>query len=250
MEGPSLFLAQEQLVVFKGKKVKVVSGNTKIQKERFLNKTVIDIFSWGKHLVFQFDTFGFRVHFMLFGTYEAKVNNTWVTGDYKKAREPRLALTFNNGCINMYNCSIKIIEEKNIKSLYDFSTDIMSSKWDSKKAFKKIKDFPQEEIADVLLDQEIFSGVGNIIKNEVLSQIKINPKTKIKNISQEILQKLIQETQLFSKQFYEWRKQFVLRKNLKIHRRSLCPHCNQKIIREKTGKKQRWSYYCPFCQKE
>ncbi len=250
MEGPSLHLAQAQLKPFKGKKILSVSGNTKIGKERLDGLVVKDIFAWGKHLVFQFDTFAMRVHFLLFGTFSATVEGKSVTGDYKKARVPRLALTFDNGVIEMYNCSIKYIEDKKAKTAYDFTADIMSSKWDAKQAFTKSRNDSDEEIADVLLDQDIFGGVGNIIKNEVLSIVRINPKTKIEDISDKKLREIIEETQKFSKQFLRWRKKFVLRKNLKIHRRGTCPHCERKIIREKTGKRNRWSYYCPECQKE
>lgn len=248
MEGPSLFLAQEQLVDFKGKKVLVVTGNTKIGKEQFLGKDVIDIFSWGKHLVFQFDTVAFRVHFLLFGTFEATVNGISITGDYKRAREPRLALTFENGEIKLFNCSIKVFDDPELKNTYDFSIDIMSSKWDSIKAVINIQQYPEEEIADVLLDQTLFSGVGNIIKNEVLSLVKINPKTAIKHLSQAKISEVVAQTHEYSHQFYLWRKEFLLLKNLKVHRKKLCPHCGGKIVREKTGERQRWSYYCLVCQ--
>lgn len=65
MEGPSLFLAKQQLKPFINKIILEVSGNTKIGKERLLNLKVKDIFSWGKHLVFQFEDFGIRVHFFV-----------------------------------------------------------------------------------------------------------------------------------------------------------------------------------------
>ncbi len=41
----------------------------------------------------------------------------------------------------------------------------------------------EEEIGDVLLEQEIFSGVGNIIKNEVLFLAKINPKKSVRSLT-------------------------------------------------------------------
>jgi endonuclease VIII len=249
MEGPSLYLAQEQLAAFKGKTVRVVSGNTSIDKERLLGKEVKDIFAWGKHLVFQFDEFAIRVHFLLFGTFTAHINGTSITGDYKKSREPRLSLEFDNGNINMYNCSIKLIEDKDIKGSYDFSVDIMSNQWDHNQALKNVMSYPDEEISDVLLDQTIFSGVGNIIKNEILSLVKVNPKQKIKAISKEKLIEIIAVTRSFSHQFYEWRKEFKLRVNLKIHRKTTCPHCGEKVIREKTGKRERWAYYCAKCQR-
>ncbi len=249
MEGPSLRLAKEQLKPFKRKQILSVSGNTKIGKERLEHETVRDIFSWGKHLVFQFDTFGFRVHFLLFGTFEATVDGLSVTGDYKRARVPRLALSFENGHVEMYNCSIKYIESKKIKDEYDFTIDIMSPKWDPIGAYKHIRAFSDEEISDVLLDQGIFAGVGNIIKNEVLSLVYLRPTTKISTLSPKKLKEVIEKTHAFSLQFYKWRKKFVLRKNLKIHRRGTCPHCDAKIVREKTGKRDRWAYYCLHCQK-
>src|SRR4051812_14863887 len=110
MEGPSLFLAESQLKDFKGKKILAVSGNTTIEKERFLHMEVKDIFAWGKHLLFQFKGFALKIHFMLYGTFSATINGVTVTGDYKKARVPRLAFTFDNGSIEMYNCSVKILE--------------------------------------------------------------------------------------------------------------------------------------------
>lgn len=138
MEGPSLYLAAKQLKPFKGKTVLSVSGNIKIEKERILKKEVKAIFSWGKHLVIQFDEFALRTHFLLFGAFEATVNDSALTGDYKRSYEPRLQLDFENGTIKLFNCSVKFLETKNAKASYDFRINIMSSKWDPDKAFDSI----------------------------------------------------------------------------------------------------------------
>jgi endonuclease VIII len=249
MEGPSLYLAAQQLKPFKKQVVRSVHGNTKQDKARLKGLVVKDIFSWGKHLVFQFDTFALRIHFMLFGTFEARVQKEWVTGDYRRAREPRLAMKFDNGEINTYSCSVKFFEDANLKKSYDFSIDIMSPKWDPKRAAKNMRLQPKSQIADVLLDQEVFAGVGNIIKNEVLSIVRLNPKTRIDDLSDRKLRDVITATRAFSKQFLAWRRKFVLRKNLKIHRKGTCPHCGHKVIREKTGARERWAFWCPVCQK-
>ena len=248
MEGPSLFLAQKQLKPFTGKKILEVSGNTKIEKERFQNLEVKEIFAWGKHLLFQFEDFALKVHFLLYGTFSATVDGISVTGDYKKARVPRLAFRFENGQIEMYNCSVKIIEDRKLKKSYDFSVDIMSSKWGREQAHKNVRKNQDEEIADVLLDQEIFSGVGNIIKNEVLSLTRTHPETKVRDLSPKKLKEIVSLTRSFSIQFYKWREKFVLRKNLLIHRRSNCPHCGGKVTHRKTGHRARWSHICPVCQ--
>src|SRR5206468_9635158 len=101
-EGPSLIIAKEEMIVFKGKKIISVTGNTKIEKERLLNKKLIDIKTWGKHLLFCFDTFTLKVHFLMFGKY--LVNSS-------KDATARLLLKFKNGEINLYTCSVKFIVE-------------------------------------------------------------------------------------------------------------------------------------------
>src|SRR5215204_1589473 len=248
MEGPSLYLAAKQLKPFRGKTVLTVSGNSKIEKERILKKKVKAIFSWGKHLVIQFDEFALRTHFLLFGAFEAQVNNIPLTGDYKRSYTPRLQLGFENGTIKLFSCSVKFLETRNAKASYDFTVDIMSPKWEADKAFDSISSKPGAEIADVLLDQEIFAGVGNIIKNEVLWRVRIHPETKVKNIPASELKKLIAETRKFCLLFYKWRKVFLLRKHLDIYQKSLCPRCGAKVTRKKTGKRNRISHFCPVCQ--
>ncbi len=42
----------------------------------------------------------------------------------------------------------------------------MNDTWDSKAAKKKLLLLPNTLVCDALLDQQIFSGVGNIIKSE------------------------------------------------------------------------------------
>lgn len=248
MEGPSLYLAASQLRPFKGKTVLSVSGNSKIEKERMLGKNIKNIFAWGKHLVIQFGEFALRTHFMLFGAFEATVDNSTLTGDYLRSYTPRLQLDFENGDIKLFNCSVKFLETRNPKADYDFTIDIMSPKWDPDRAFESISAKPGAEIADLLLDQNIFAGVGNIIKNEVLWRVRIHPQTQVKDIPPFELKDLIAETKKFSHLFYKWRKVFLLRKHLDIYQKSICPRCGANVKREKTGKRNRISHFCPVCQ--
>lgn len=250
MEGPSLYLAAEWLAPLVGKTILAVEGNTHIGKERLIGKRIIDIFSWGKHLVFQFDDFALRVHFLLYGSFEATVKDEKVTGDYvKKNVTPRLKLNFDVGEIILYSCSLKYLETAHAHDLYDFSVDLMSTEWDPKKAVAVLKDHPEAEIADILLDQTIFAGVGNIIKNEVLFLVKRKPTTLIKEMSNAFLQKIVKTVHDFSFQFYKWRKGFVLKKHYRVYRQALCPLCGEKICRKKTGIRGRISFFCPKCQR-
>src|SRR4029078_11800979 len=129
MEGPLIPPAADMLRPFLGRKVGTVTGNSRIGIERFRGKTVRDIFAWGKHLVFQFDTFALRVHFMLWGTFAATVRGTSVTGDYRRSGPPRLVLTFPNGEITIWSASLKFLEDADARQNYDTTADVMSSDW-------------------------------------------------------------------------------------------------------------------------
>ena len=210
---------------------------------------VKEIFAWGKHLVFQFDTFALRVHFMLWGTFAATVRGRSVTGDYRRSGPPRLVLNFPNGEITIWAASVKFVEDPDARAAYDFSADIMADEWNGRAALAKVRAFPRAEIADVLLDQAIFAGVGNIIKNEVLFRTRVSPFAKVRDISDRKLRAIVADARTFSFRFLELRRIFSLRKNLEVYRRSVCPRCGGKIERRVHGQRARRSFFCPRCQR-
>ena len=138
--------------------------------ERFQKQRVREIFAWGKHLVFQFDTFALRVHFMLWGTFAATVKGISVTGDYRRSGPPRLIFRFPNGEIIIWSASLKIIESEDAKADYDFHVDVLSDEWDPKNALRKVRALPKAEIADVLgssvgaVKANFFHALGNLKK--------------------------------------------------------------------------------------
>lgn len=251
MEGPTVFATQQMLQPFKGKKIKGASGNTVLGTEQFVNKQIKDIYSWGKHLVFQFDHFALRVHFMLAGTYEGEVDGKMIYGDYKKTRDMKLQFDFDNGFFAMYSCNLKLHPNtSNLKEAYDFTTDVMADEWDEEAAYKKVLKKQNAEISDVLLDQKIFTGVGNKIRNEELFNKKIPPMQLVKDIEEPTLRKLVHDVVKLSRQFYEWRKIDELNNGMhwKIYKKKICPVCGGEVKHAYTGKQKRSSYWCPVCQ--
>ena len=237
-EGPSIILLKEEVKTFTGKKILGVSGNTKIDQGRMLNQKIVAFKSWGKHFLICFKGFTLRIHFLMFGSY--RVNE-------QKDRPVRLNFTFKNGEINFYSCSIKYLEG-NLSEHYDFTSDVMSDDWDKKKARAKLKEIPNELICDALLDQDIFSGVGNIIKNEILYRVKVHPESIVGNIPTRKLNKLVEETRIYSFQFLEWKRNYELKKHWLAHTKKVCLRCDLPLIKKHTGLKKRRSFFCENCQ--
>jgi len=239
-EGPSIVILKEEAWKFKGKKVLEVSGNSKVDQSRLADQKVIALQSWGKHFLICFPGFTVRIHFLLFGSYRI---------DEKKSdASPRLSFIFENGELNFYSCSVKFLEG-DLDSHYDWSVDVMNDAWDPKKAKAKLKERPNMLACDALLEQDIFSGVGNIIKNEVLYRIKVHPESMVGKLPAAKLDQLIEEARIYSFQFLEWKKKYELKKHWLAHTKGWCLRCNLPMVKKQhMGVKKRRSFFCTNCQ--
>jgi endonuclease VIII len=230
---------KESVQEFRGKQLVGISGNTKVDFSRLLNQKITDFKSFGKNFFICFKNASIKIHFMLFGSY--RVNE-------RKETPSRLSLQFADGELNFYACSVKLIEG-DLNKVYDWSADVMSENWNAAKARKKLKMIPNNLVCDALLDQAIFAGVGNIIKNEVLFRIRLHPKTRVGNLPSKKLTELVKEARQYSFDFLEWKKQYVLKKHWLVHTKKICPRDNSPIIKEYLGKTNRRTFYCNSCQK-
>ena len=238
-EGPSIVILKDLLQDFKGKKLLEIAGNTKVDFSSLKNQSVVAFKSFGKNFFICFKKSSIKIHFMLFGSY--RINE-------RKEVGPRLSLYFKNGELNFYACSVKLVED-DLDDLYDWSADVMNETWNPSKAKKKLKTAPKTLVCDALLDQNIFAGVGNIIKNEVLFRIQVHPKTRVGNLPPKKLTELIKQARQYSFDFLEWKKQYVLKKNWLVHTKKICSRDGSKIIKEYLGRTHRRTFFCNTCQK-
>ncbi len=237
-EGPSIVILKELAAPFKGRKVIAVAGNSKVEKDRARGERVVGFKSWGKHFLICFGGFAIKIHFMLFGSY--RINE-------EREVEPRLSLKFKNGTMNFYACSVKILDGS-LDEIYDWSADVMSDSWDAKAAKSKLLQKPETLVCDALLDQNIFAGSGNIIKNEVLFRIRTHPKSATGALPARKLSEMIREVRNYSFDFLKWKKAYVLRKHWLAHTKRTCVRCNIPLIKEYMGKQNRRTFFCERCQ--
>ncbi len=241
-EGPLLVMWKEQTQSFIGKKITEVENTTKLDAGRMKGKTIKDIKTWGKHFLVCFDDFTLRTHFLMFG--DLFINKR------KPPEKPiKMRLCFTNAELNFYSCAMRFIDEP-LDEVYDWSADLMNEQWDSKAAKKKLKAIPDTLICDALLDQTIFSGLGNIIKNEVLFRMKVHPESKTGSIPAKKWDAIIKESVTYCGQFLEWKRDNTLRKHSEAHRQKICPRDHIKFHKEYTGKLQRQSFFCDECQEK
>jgi endonuclease-8 len=240
-EGPSIVILRDQArPLFEGKVVRQAEGNSKvIDPARMQGRKILALRSWGKHFLVEFSGFALKVHFMLFGSY--------AIDERKPGRTARLTLATAKHELNFYACSVRYLEG-DLDALYDWRDDVMDDRWDPARARRKLKAMPETLACDALLDQAVFAGVGNIIKNEVLFRIKVHPLSRVGDLPPRKLGELIRQAREYSFDFLEWKKAYVLRKHWLAHRKSVCPRCDLKFTVAHLGRTHRRAFYCENCQ--
>lgn len=245
-EGPSIVILAEHAAKFAGQVVRSVSGNSKQDLQRMQGRQLRAVCSWGKHFLLVFDGFAMRVHFLLFGSYRIDERKVDAEG---RLTPPRMSLVLDDGELNLYACSLKYIDG-DLDAHYDWSGDVMADAWDPAKARRKLRSAPDTLVADALLDQSVFAGVGNIIKNEVLFRIRVHPESTVGALSPRKLGELVTQAREYSFDFLQWKKAFVLKKHYQVHTKTICPRDGNRLsYRKHLGHAQRRAFFCEACQR-
>lgn len=239
-EGPTIVLMKVDLQKFVGEKVTEVSGSEVPENSEIKGEVLREIKIFGKQTYLIFDTIIFKIHLMMFGSYSLYKR--------KDIDTLKLGLTFKDGGMYFYTCVVKVIDESFLLKI-DWETDIMSDKWNPENTEKTLKAAPKMMICDALMNQDIFSGVGNIIKNEALFRVGIHPESLIGNLPPKKLKEIIAEARNYGFDFKKWKKADVLSKHFQIYHQKNCPICGAEIIKKDTGKTKRTSFFCENDQK-
>jgi formamidopyrimidine-DNA glycosylase len=112
---------------------------------------------------------------------------------------------------------------------------------------------PDVEIADVLLDQRIAAGIGNVYKSEVLWACRLHPQTPLGRVDAELRRRLLETAAtLLQANLTTSRRTTVAGPpgSLAVYGRSRrpCRRCATAIRSQRTGRDNRSTYWCPSCQ--
>lgn len=239
-EGPSLKLLAEEAQVFVGKKVVDATALTDdLDLNRLKRKIISEIRSYGKQLLISFDGFSVRIHLRLFGSY--LINRRKATGKL------RLRLTFGDGEISFYAADVRFIEEP-LHQLYDWRLDVLDPAFDKQMAAGKLNELKKDFICDALLNQDIFAGVGNIIKNDMLFKAKVHPLSLAAELPEVKKLELADEAVIVSVDFLEWKRSKAKKNRLLAHYKKICPRDKVPFKKLNLGRGKRVCYFCELCQ--
>jgi len=249
-EGPTARLRALQIEdEFKGKEVKDVLVRSKkvyVDPKCMVGKRLEKATSFGKNILLYIGNYLIRIHLMMYGSIRFEK-------DYSKPfRQVRLALFFKDKNLVIYNAPIVEIglkgeiEEKLIRS---YGIDPLTN-WDKEKLKELLVGEKERKIGDLLLDQRIFNGIGNILRNEILFRARVNPERLVKDLDEREIEAIADFTKELCYRFLELKRRGKGIKNmLLVYNKKKCPICGGGLKFYRQQPNSRKTFVCPNCQR-
>lgn len=131
------------------------------------------------------------------------------------------------------------------EDLRKMGPDLLGESFDRDEALRRFRSRPDEEIANVLLNQRVLAGIGNIWKSESLFCAGIDPFTHVADLDDDQLEIIVDCARKLLRHSAEGRSAFS------VYGRGgdPCRRCETPIRYRKQGVDARGTYWCPKCQR-
>lgn len=238
-EGPSIALLRDSVSIFSKQKILSAEGRAEgIDFTGLQGNKITGVSAWGKHLFLQLNGSFLDIHLMLFGS--CMINK-------ETGAMPSLHLELDKGELNFYAC--RVLEQQGIpKDYYDSTVDVLNPGFDTARALIKMNDRPKELICDVLLDQHIFSGIGNKLKDEILFKARVHPQSITSAVPEKIKKEMAAYAPSLAHKFLGWIQDGQLTENMQAYSHKFCPRDKAPFLRGKLGRTKRNATFCEVCQ--
>ncbi|NXN28407.1 NEIL3 Endonuclease, partial [Nycticryphes semicollaris] len=202
----------------------------------------------GKELFMYFDEKALRIHFGMNGS--MRINPGGSKDRDGAGAVLEIELTEDTVCFFQVMAEYRSAAESERKVRLMESLDVCSPKFSFWRAEGEMKQQQTRMLCDVLLDQAVLPGVGNIIKNEALFDSGLHPAVKVCQLTDEQIRHLVKMTRDFTLLFYKCcRSRSPLYKHYRVYKCRSCGQCGGRITVCRLGENNRMTYFCPRCQK-
>ena len=247
-EGDTIWRTAETLRgALEGKQVTAARPET---LKRFTGRTVTEVKPVGKHLLIRFDN-GLAIHSHM------RMQGAWhVYAQGERWRRPawqvKAVLETADAVAVCFSAPvIELVRDEQTK-LGHLGPDILGDEWPVDEVVARARKLGARAIGEVLLDQRVTAGIGNVYRCEALWHLRVSPFKSSADLSDEELGQLFRAAR------------DAMRANLNggrhrrfpgygkeaVHGRAgrPCPRCGTPIKVRAQGEQARLVYWCPACQ--
>jgi endonuclease-8 len=230
-----------------------------------VGRTIESVSARGKHLLIAFSgDLVLRTHMRMNGSWHLyRAGIKW----QRPARDMRVLV--GAGDIEAVGFNVPVAELLTARDLARHAQlnalgpDLLDAAFDPAEAVRRIRARGREAIGDVLLNQRVLAGIGNVFKSEILFLAGIEPFTPVAALSDADLERLVAISREQLAANVMTRSQTLSPSIGRRTTRSLdpnkklwvygrggkpCRRCGGPIRARKTGLDARLTYWCPRCQ--
>lgn len=241
---------------------KMIESNVMDFKKILVGRSFIDIKRVGKWLLFDLNDYYLLSHLRMEGKFFVKKSKEEI------AKHEHIIVSFEDGTDLRYHDTrkfgrmnlVKKDDLDNVEAIKKQGIEPISDKLTKEYLLEQFKG-KTGPIKNLLLDQTIISGLGNIYANEVLFASGINPTRKGSSITLEECDKIVKSSKEIINKAIECGGTTIksytsslgvtgrFQQFLQVHKKEgePCPICGKPISRIKIN--GRSTYYCENCQK-
>ena len=271
-EGDTIFRAARTLHrALAGKPVvrfeSVFPHLTRVHDDRpITGRTVEEVRAAGKHVLMQFSgDLVLRTHMRMNGSWHIyRPGERW----QRSRRSMRVLIgTADYDAIAFDIQVAEWLQGKEIERQEDLrriGPDLLGQSFDAPEATRRIRARGSSEIADVLLNQRVVAGIGNVYKSEVLFACGVNPFTPVAAVSDDRIECLLVTARRFLQAnvtealapmttytgFRRTTGRVNLKERLWVYGRAgdPCRKCKTAVSLRAQGRDARLTYWCGTCQ--
>jgi endonuclease-8 len=239
---------------------------TRVAEDRpIVGRTVESVSARGKHLLIAFSgDLVLRTHMRMNGSWHLyRPGIRW----QRPARDMRVLAATANAVAVGFNVPVaELMTTRDLarhKELSALGPDLLGAPFDRDEAVGRMRARGRDAIADVLLNQRVVAGIGNVFKSEILFLAGIHPFTPVSGLGATELERLVDISREQLAANVMTRSQTLSPVIGRRTTRSLdpnsrlwvygrggkaCRRCGAAIQARKTGLDARLTYWCPRCQ--
>ncbi len=215
--------------------------------ERLDGRTLESVEAHGKHLMLGFDDLSLHSHLGMSGGWHFyRPGARW-----RRPRSSAWAVLSGGGwdAVQFGGPTLRVMTTSRLRrdpQLVRLGPDILAADFDADAVVAAMRADPARGLGDVLLDQHLVAGIGNIFKSEACFAARVDPWRRVGDVSDEELRAVLTAAreQMLAAVETGARHRFRVYKR----RQGACPSCRGPISSRGQGDANRTTYWCPRCQ--
>jgi endonuclease-8 len=241
-EGDSLHRAARRLQVLVGERVEVETPHPRAAvkglAERLDGRRLEQVEAVGKNLLLHFEGgLVLRSHLRMKGRWRVERRGA------ERVGKPWLVLRGAEHEAVLWNGSV--LELVGARGAPRLGPDILGEPPDYETMLARLRSDPGRDVGDVLLDQRLVSGIGNLWKAEALWEARVSPWRRLEDVDDSELRAVLEAAHTQMRAALDGP-----RPPRRVYRRAgrPCPRCGALVRSSPQGDNARTAYWCPACQ--